>query len=77
MTSRLAYRLRRVEERAGLVNEVDAILDSLDGYRSDAILLRLEAYVEGQLAQAQRPPRRGGAERRAPPTNPSITACPI
>ena len=52
MRSRLAYRVRRVEERAGLVNEVDAILDSLDGYQSQAILLRLVAYVEGQFARA-------------------------
>jgi hypothetical protein len=48
MTSRLAYRLRRVEERAGLVNEVEAILDSLDGYQSQAILLHLIAHLEGE-----------------------------
>ncbi len=60
MTTRLASRLRRVEERARLVNEVDAILDSLDSYQSEAIQLRLIAYLEDQLASLKGFPSRLG-----------------
>jgi hypothetical protein len=73
MTSRLAYRLRRVEERAGLLNEVDTILDSLDGYQSRAIMLRLVAFVECQFARADGLHAEGGPsdeDLRQPPLQP-------
>jgi hypothetical protein len=50
MANRFEGRLRKLEALQG--EEVDAILDGLDGYQSEAILLSLIAFAEGEIAQA-------------------------
>jgi hypothetical protein len=52
VTSRLANRLRRVEERAGLVDEVEAILNEVNIWHTDALLLQLIAFIEDAIAAA-------------------------
>jgi hypothetical protein len=50
MASRFETRLKKLEAMRG--DDVEAILDELDGYQSGAILLHLMAFAEGQIAQA-------------------------
>jgi hypothetical protein len=46
MASRFETRLKKLEAMRG--DDVEAILDELDGYQSGAILLHFMAFVEGQ-----------------------------